>query len=211
MKSDFVDFEGRAGRAKYIVDRFNRYLVGNVLDVGCDKGVLRELLKNVNYTGIDIGGTPDIQVDLEKIDKLPFGDNHFSTTVCSEVLEHLDSLHHVFDEIVRVTNNYIIISLPNSWAVFTKAIRIGRGKHKYYSLPPTRPVDRHKWFFNFTDAIEFAKEQEKKHNISIVEMVANENPRPFIQRLARHIRYPQRERYLNRYGYTIWIVFKKND
>lgn len=209
MKIDFIDIEDRPARANYIAERFNKYLVGDILDVGCDTRLLKDILKNVNYTGIDIAGTPDIQVDLEKIEKLPFEDNNFSTTVCSEVLEHLDSLHLIFDEIIRVTTNYIIISLPNNWAVFRKAIKRGRGKHKYYGLPPTRPDDRHKWFFNIAEAITFAKEQGKKHNLSIIEMIANEEPTSLIKRIFRHIWYPENERYLNRYGNTIWIVFKK--
>lgn len=211
METDFINFDNRTARSNYISKRFAKYLVGSILDVGCDRAVLKDLLKNVNYTGIDIAGTPDIKVDLEKIERLPFEDNSFTTTVCSDVLEHLDNFHYVLSEIVRVTNNYIIISLPNGWAAFRKAIKRGSGKRLHYGLPPVSPQDRHKWFFSFSEALDFAKEQEKLHNLSVIELVANENPRLFIKRFLRRLRYFHKEQYLNRYGYTLWIVFKKND
>lgn len=211
MKVEYVAFEERAERSRYIAKRFGDYIIGNVLDIGCDKAVLKGLLKDIKYTGIDIGGTPDIQINLDKVERLPFDDNIFDASVCSDVLEHLDNLHLIFGEIVRVSKKYIIISLPNNWSNARKPIERGVGSFSHYGLPSVRPIDRHKWFFGLSEAINFCTEQEKLYPISIKEMIVNEKPRPLITKMARHLKYPNLERYLNRYAHTVWVVFEKNE
>lgn len=210
MKLDYINFPQRADRSHYIARRFAAYLRDSVLDVGCDKAVLRGLLaKDVAYTGIDIGGTPDITVNLEQTERLPFGDGAFSCSVCSDVLEHLDNIHAVFAELVRVSRNHIVVSLPNNWANARRPIERGKGSIAHYGLPAVRPRDRHKWFFGFTEAVEFLRAQEQLFPVSIVGMVANEKPRFAPVRAWRHMRYPVRERYLNRYAHTVWAVYGK--
>lgn len=210
MKTDFVHFRQRADRSTYIVRRFGRYTFESVLDVGCDKAVMRGLLGNgVQYTGIDVAGTPDIVLDLETIQRLPFEDNAFVTTVCSDVLEHLDNIHQIFGELVRVTRRYLIISLPNNWANARRPIERGRGEIAHYGLPATPPQDRHKWFFGFTEAAEFIKAQEATYRLKVAEMVANEKPRLSLVRALRRMRYPSMERYRNRYAHTLWVIYDK--
>lgn len=167
MNVEYITFNERAERSRYIAKRFSDYVIGNVLDIGCDKAVLKALLKDIKYTGIYIGGTPDIQINLDKVERLPFDDNIFDASVCSDVLEHLDNLHLIFGEIVRVSNKYIIISLPNNWANARKPIERGTGSFSHYGLPPAPPLDRHKWFFGLSEAISFCTEQEKLYPISI--------------------------------------------
>jgi SAM-dependent methyltransferase len=210
MKLDYINFPQRADRSRYIARRFAGYLRNSVLDVGCDKAVLRGLLvQNVAYTGIDIGGTPDMVVNLEQTERLPFDDDAFSCCVCSDVLEHLDNIHAVFGELVRVSRDHIVVSLPNNWANARRPIERGKGSIAHYGLPAVRPPDRHKWFFGFTEAVEFLHAQEQWFPVSIIETVANEKPRLALVRAWRHMRYPVRERYLNRYAHTVWVVFEK--
>lgn len=210
MNIEYVSFNQRADCSHYIARRFAAYLRNNVLDVGCDKAVLRGLLApGVGYTGIDIGGTPDMVVNLEQVERLPFADGAFSCTVCSDVLEHLDNIHAVFGELVRVSRDHVVVSLPNNWANARRPIERGKGSIAHYGLPAVRPVDRHKWFFGFTEAVEFLRAQEQLFPVSIVETAANEKPRLALVRAWRHLRYPVRERYLNRYAHTVWAVFKK--
>jgi len=210
MNVDYIVFKQRADRSAYIAREFGRYLKGRVLDVGCDQAVLRSLLsKEVRYTGIDIGGSPDIALDLDHIERLPFADSAFDTTVCSDVLEHLDNIHMIFAELVRVTRRYLVISLPNNWANARRPIERGKGSIAHYGLPAKRPADRHKWFFGFSEAVSFLKEQEKNFPLSVVEMRANDKPRPLPLRMMRRLRFPVRERYLNRYAHTVWTVFEK--
>lgn len=48
-----------------------------MLDVGCDEAHLKSLVPGIRYTGIDVGGKPDLVVDLESAERLPFGDRAF--------------------------------------------------------------------------------------------------------------------------------------
>jgi SAM-dependent methyltransferase len=209
MQVEYVAFRDRSDRAKYIADRFGRFLAGNIIDVGCDKAFLRQLLPQLNYVGVDVAGNPDIKLNLEYVNNLPFDDAVFDCVVCSDVLEHLDNLYHIFAELVRVTKRYIILSLPNNWVNARRPIERGKGSFGHYGLPVHPPQDRHKWFFGFSEAMSFIRGQETKYPISIIEIHATEKPRPAIIRVFRRLMYPSQECYLNRYAHTLWVVFEK--
>jgi len=185
-------------------------LKDSVLDVGCDKALLKDLIGDAEYTGVDIGGTPDITIDLDNGERLPFDDNSFHCVTCSDVLEHLDNLHMMADELVRVTKKYTIISLPNCWGAARIPIERGKGNFLHYGLPDEKPVDRHKWFFSVTEASSFMENFANKHSLTILDMHVTDKPRPGIVRFLRRLRYPSQARYLNRYAHTVWAVFEKN-
>lgn len=204
-------FKQRLDRARFIASHFREYLSGSVLDVGCDEAHLKHLVPGIRYTGVDVGGKPDIVIDLETVQRLPFEDRAFDTSLCSDVLEHLDSLHRVFAELVRVTRGHLIISLPNNWTNARRAIERGKGSFAFYGLPPERPKDRHKWFFGLTEARDFCYAQQERFPIRLVECFANEKPRAAWAIALRRMRYPNQLRYLNRYAHTLWAVFARTD
>ena len=78
---------------------------------------------------------PDLVIDLEKIERLPFDDASFDAVLCSEVLEHLDNLHAMFGELTRVSRRWILISLPNCWTAARRPVQRGRGAIGHYGLP----------------------------------------------------------------------------
>lgn len=210
MLVDYVNFYRREGRTRYIFDKFQKYFGKKILDVGCDKAVLKTLIKDIDYTGIDIGGTPDISIDLEKVDSLPFDENSFDCVICADVLEHVDNLHLIFSELLRVSKNHVIIAWPNNWVNARVPIERGHGAFKHYGLPVEKPQDRHKWFFSFTEAKDFVHEYTHKgKNIQIVEERISEKPKFPLFRLLRHLRHPIQEHYLNRYAHTYWTVLQK--
>lgn len=157
----------RLARQEYIYRRYNKYFGDSVLDVGCSEAVLRDFF-NGDYIGIDISGNPDLNIDLEK-GTLPFKSNSFDCVVCSEVLEHLDNIHQIFDEIVRVSRRYIILSLPNNWRRTLGDLILGRSIRSEYGLPVEKPRDRHKWFFNCEEAENFVLYRSAKNNAKLVE------------------------------------------
>lgn len=207
---DAADFSRRADRTRYIVEHFGPLLTDRVLDVGCDQAVLRDILPpGVRYTGIDIGGNPDIRLNLEETDRLPFEDDAFAVVICTDVLEHLDNLHAMFSELVRVARRHVIISLPNNWNSARRAIARGSGRIAHYGLPPNPPDDRHKWFFSLSEAKAFLEAQAEQNSLSIAEMRATEKRRPPVIRGMLRLFHPSRERYLNRYAHTLWVVLEK--
>jgi SAM-dependent methyltransferase len=211
MVVDYANFHERAERAKYIFDKFQQYFGRKVLDVGCDRAILRTMARDIEYTGIDVGGNPDIVLNLEKVERLPFDDAAFDCVICSDVLEHLDNLHSMFFELIRVTKRYAIVSWPNAWLPARVPIQRGRGSFKHYGLPVEKIADRHKWFFNITEAMHFVHYNiEKRGDLELVEQRITEKPRPVVLRAMRRLIYPNQWQYFSRYAHTLWTVLKKN-
>ncbi len=207
VPTEYVAFNTRQRRTEFVLQRYGRHLKHSVLDVGCYEAPLRHMLGDVRYVGVDIAGKPDHLIDLEMVDRLPFEDAQFHCVLCIEVLEHLDSLHRLFDELVRVSGRYVIVSLPNCWCAARRQIERGEGKISHYGLPATRPVDRHKWFISMTQAREFF-EAKAGDDLRLVDLCMVEKPRPALRRVMRQLLYGG-ENYSNRYAHTLFAVYEK--
>lgn len=209
LNVEFTFFPTRVQRAQYIAARYRDLLHGRVLDVGCDSGALKALIPHADYTGIDAVGTPDILLNLEQVSELPFADNTFDCVICTDVLEHLNNLHAMFGELLRVSKGSVILSLPNCWSSARQPIQRGRGSFLHYGLPLEPPVDRHKWFFNITDAISFLEGHRRNADYSIEELHITEKPRAWFRKALRRLAFPNQQSYLNRYANTLWTVLRK--
>jgi SAM-dependent methyltransferase len=158
-------YASRAERARFIAQVYGEFLAGDVLDVGCSGAALRAAVTG-KYVGIDIAGEPDLVVNLEK-ERIPLPDGSFDCVVCSDVLEHLDNPHQTFDELARVSRRYVLVSLPNCRS-YEVVFRTWMGMPlKFYGLPGEPPVDRHKWFFGYYDAIEFVRTRAGHSGLSV--------------------------------------------
>lgn len=207
-----TDFQSRAERSAYVAKRYADRLAtaGHVLDVGCDERALQgHLPEGVDYTGIDIGGDPTFVVDLERIDRLPFDDDAFGFTVCTEVLEHIDTLHHIFDEMVRVTRGPLLVSLPNCWRAMKKRWFRGRGTPRFYGLPVDRPEDRHKWFFNVDDVVAFFDTHAERRGLRVVDRFVIDKPRNPLDRAARVAVSRGVRPYLNKHAISVWTLLER--
>mgnify|MGYP000145871578 CR=1 FL=1 len=165
--TDFV-YHDRASKATYIARKYAPILGGSVLDVGCDAAPLRGLVGRPNdYLGVDIRPDADLVVDLDR-DNLPLADRSFDTVVCTDVLEHLERCHAMFDELCRVARERVIVSLPNPLRCLMLAIAAGSaGRAKFYGLPVDRPADRHRWFFGYEEAVEFVTQRGRRQGFGV--------------------------------------------
>lgn len=204
-----VSVPTRAERSAFVAWRFAPWFGKSLLDVGCFEAPLRKLLPDVRYVGIDFCGDPDVVVDLEKIERLPFDDATFDCVIAIEVLEHLDALHRVFDEMLRVSRKHVIVSLPNCWRDARLRIERGHGSFAHYGLPVDRPDDRHKWFFNVGEARAFFEGQAERRGLQVKELFASHRSRGGVVDGLRRLRHPG-ERFLNRYAQTLWAVLAKS-
>ena len=207
-----ADFQSRAERSAYVAQRYGDRLRGRVLDVGCDERALEaHVLETGSYMGIDIGGDPTRVVDLEAAETLPFEDGAFDFVVCTDVLEHIDAMHRVFDEMVRVTRSGggLVVSLPNCWRAVRRRVPRGAGTPRFYGLPVEKPADRHKWFFNVDDVAAFFEGQARRQPVRVVEQFATVKPRNPLDRSLRTLLAGGRRRYLNRHAVGVWTLLEK--
>ncbi len=169
QKLRYVVSRGREDKLAVAAQLFSNYLIGDVLDIGCDA---KHLSRSVQgwYVGVDIAGSPDICVNLEN--GCPFRDKSFDTVVAFDVLEHLDRLHFAFDELCRVSRSYLAIGLPNmyEWR-FRTMFFLGKRFSGKYGLPCEPPNDRHRWLFNFEEARSFVRQRGAKNGFIVTEEV----------------------------------------
>lgn len=145
-----------------------------MLDVGADEGLLgRCLPTDVNYVGIGLGGSNSnvIPYDLEQL-PLPFESDSFDCVVCSDVLEHLENMHAVFDDLCRLSNRHVLLSLPNPLQCVYRCMQGNPHSPerytKFYGLPPEREADRHRWFFTPSEARRFVRYRASKNGCSVL-------------------------------------------
>jgi 2-polyprenyl-3-methyl-5-hydroxy-6-metoxy-1,4-benzoquinol methylase len=133
---------------RLLLDNFFRNLtnliatkkVDSILDVGCGEGFTLNRLKEkgtykklegIEYlpAAIELGKKtyPDIKITQGSIYELPYKDNSFDLVLCTEVLEHLDKPQDALRELVRVSNKYLVISVPNE--PFFMLAQLVRGKN----------------------------------------------------------------------------------
>jgi glycosyltransferase involved in cell wall biosynthesis len=105
-------------RVKDTVEKYKEYIVGSVLDIGCNDGVGMETIKGLGHkvTGIDISKRKvdvAVQNGLNAVhgymEELPFKDNEFDTVFCSHVLEHSKDITKAVSEINRVCKRALIL------------------------------------------------------------------------------------------------------
>lgn len=204
---EVTGYRDRRERAEYIYKVYGRYLQGKVLDVGCGDAYLRPFVDD--YTGVDIVGAPDVRADLDS-GVLPFGGATFDCVVCTDVLEHVDALHTLFGELLRCTRRYVVLSLPNCWPpVVKRSLLMSKAGVKFYGLPLKKPMDRHKWFFNISESVDFIRGvsgSDKASNVEVVKMDVF-----YGKRWKRIIgRFFDADRALNNlFGEALWVVLEK--
>ncbi len=112
----------------------------NVLEIGCGAGFstecLAQKLRGKHFEASDVSEelaemaqkrNPDIIVGTESIYSLKRPDNGFDLILALEVLEHLENPDAALKELHRVSNKYVILSVPNEplWRV----LNVARGKY----------------------------------------------------------------------------------
>jgi len=213
------NYTDRQSKAKYVYDKYGKILTGAILDVGADECYLKDYLaKEVTYTGIGLGGNPDLQIDLEK-EAIPFPDNSFDVVICLDVLEHLDNLHDCFDQLCAVTRNYLILSLPNPLQCLWRRLRFGDFSAdrmlKYYGLPLEKTDDRHKWFFNAVEAERFVRHRANVNHMNVLQIGFEEyfsegkRKRKILYEKARNFLLHKNLDYKKLLAGTMWAVLKK--
>ncbi|NGZ26018.1 MAG: class I SAM-dependent methyltransferase [Magnetococcales bacterium] len=214
-----VGYRDRASRAGYVFRNYQPLLQESVLDVGSWQCCLKPLLPSgCQYIGVDVDsvhGTPDVIVNLER-GGLPFVDRSFHCVVCTDVLEHLDNCHQVFDELCRVASSYIILSLPNPLGnIYQLLCQGGWVQHKYYTLSSVQH-DRHKWFFGSRDAEMFVRQRGDQNGYFVRQLDFSQSVpeegtglQGFLRRKARDFLFRHSPEIPYLYKGDLWCVLER--
>lgn len=113
--------------------------VQSIIDVGCGNGLITYVLSE-KYTvlGVDRSQKALAFVNSDKLlascDKIPVANKSFDLVLCSEVLEHLpdDVFYSTINELDRIANKYILISVPNQESINKGMIRCPKCQFVYH-------------------------------------------------------------------------------
>ena len=222
------EYNSRESRHAFVASRFKPYLSGSILNIG--GGGKKHLLKYLNpkeYLELDIDGDPDIKVNLDLQYPLLIDDNNFDTVLCTDVLEHLEHFHRVFNEILRISKKYIIISLPNALNIIPNYLReleyqpsdgSTAGDYfglysKFYGLPKKTPLDRHRWFFTYSEASDFFKYHEAYKYRIIEEFAVGLGGSTIKGKCTRKLLkiFINDKKFKNLFATAYWCVLEKNE
>ena len=205
----FASYQDRESKYLFIESHFKKYLkdATSVLDIGCDDNKLKSRWGS-KVLGIDIGGNPDQIVNLEQEKLSRFDNASFDLLVCIDLLEHIDNLHAVLDDMIRVSKSRIIISLPNCGHFFRiMPVVFGISTGKYYGLPVDPPKDRHKWYFTWRELHHFFKVYAKRNNLLIESEFLSYGYRSVIRRVL--LKIVSFVLPITTFSQGYWIVLKK--
>ncbi|MEW6616655.1 MAG: methionine biosynthesis protein MetW [Thermodesulfobacteriota bacterium] len=139
-----------------------------VLDLGSrDKLLKKYLPKDTIYQGIDFKDGEEVKGwNLEQ--GIPFEDKSFDVIFALDVLEHVENIHSLMDEILRVAKNEVIITLPNIyyWRYRIKFL-FGKELSGKYSLPLNKTLDRHRWLTSYLNAIKFIRYKAGSYKVRV--------------------------------------------
>lgn len=131
----------------------------SLLDVGCrDKALKKYLPGNIKYLGIDLNDKPDEEILQHNLEMgIPLGNNSFDIVLSLDVLEHLENIHFLYNELLRIAKYEVIVALPNMyhWMFRVKyciGMDIDRTK---YRIPKEKVIDRHRWLTHYYSSVEF--------------------------------------------------------
>ena len=131
---NFVKHTTKNPLQKFLIENFYKRLIAetknleidNVLDVGCGEGFtlkrfsqekIGKKLEGVDFldSAIEIGKKlhPEITLKQGDIYELEYKNDSFDLVMATEVLEHLEEPEKGLKELIRVSNKYLLLSVPN--------------------------------------------------------------------------------------------------
>jgi ubiquinone/menaquinone biosynthesis C-methylase UbiE len=109
---------------KSILNTLNKYAFKTFADIGGAEGYTANLVKklfNARVISTDLSENAcemakkifDIQAIPADIHKLPFSDQEFEIVLCSETIEHVTDYKKAISELLRITKNVLVITVPH--------------------------------------------------------------------------------------------------
>jgi ubiquinone/menaquinone biosynthesis C-methylase UbiE len=117
-----------------ILDQLAQYKFKQLIDISASEGYTSFLIQKL------FGITPKItdwaqsvcdmanklfgfEAEVADVKKLPYKDNEFEVVLCSETLEHVPDWRVGFDELLRITDKLLIVTVPHDKIEFVEYSR----------------------------------------------------------------------------------------
>lgn len=92
-----------------------------ILDAGCGSGMLGRHIRKARLFGVDLSKLAIKKLDkslyekavVAPLEKIPFSDKYFDSSISIQVIQFPEYPERVFEELIRVTKNRIIITSAN--------------------------------------------------------------------------------------------------
>jgi hypothetical protein len=143
--------------------------IQSILDVGCRDCVLKKYLKpEIKYYGNDLFQNTYESVNyVGDINSLSIAEK-FNCVTAIDILEHTDDPYTIFDNLVSLTNRFLIINLPNCYDLksvykFTLKGQLG----DKYNFGVENSLDRHRWLMNNNQICNFYDHKARQHNLKM--------------------------------------------
>lgn len=138
---------------KHISRLIKNYNCSSVIDIGAGDGKIDKMIQdtcNIPITGIDVLVRDTTYIPVTEYDgiTIPMKDNSVDATMMIDVLHHTDNPAIVFNEAIRVSNNYIIIKdhIKSNWLSYIKLKMMDYVGNKHYSVRlPYNYLTKEEW------------------------------------------------------------------
>lgn len=157
----------RIAAAKEILKGIN---APRVLDVGCRNCEAREIFDHhVNYQGNDLFQNESGSVTyVGDILAMEF-DRQYDCVMALDIIEHVDQPHALMEKLIGLTENYLLVSLPNVFDLTHKfQFVFGNTLGGKYKFGLEDSLDRHRWVMNYDEIQAFLAHYAKKHSMQLV-------------------------------------------
>ena len=121
----------------------------SVLEVGPGPGLLKTFAKNYGVSVETVDIDPELRPDcVASATSLPFSENAYGCVCAFQMLEHLPYRESVkaFAEMVRVADDYVLISLPDAKVLWTYSLYFPKIGQVAFHFPRPRLFDPPKEF-----------------------------------------------------------------
>ena len=137
----------------------NMFHINEILDIGAGDGKIDSILmekNDVQITGIDVLVRPKTFIPVTEYDghTIPYHTNEINTTMMIDVLHHTDDPERVFSEVVRVSDEYILIKdhiLHGWWSLVKLKMMDYVGNKQYAVSLPYNYLTEEQWNKMFED------------------------------------------------------------
>lgn len=145
LSTNFSKHSSRNPLQLFLINNFYSDLIAltkplnprSIIDAGCGEGFtimklmengIGEKLEGVENSKVAIKLSkrvnPQLSIKYGSVYSLPYKNSSFDLVICTEVLEHLDDPKKGLSELIRVSNKYLLLTVPNEpWFTIQRILR----------------------------------------------------------------------------------------